>query len=166
MNDAEVQALKQWVYNRSAWIDKAIPALDNLMHKVTFVANGEVYQETLIRDEYYVSIPEKKPRKEGYVFVGWVDENGNLIDQTAQIFSDVTFTAKFVRDSKATHATDIAFHKASDIKKYNVNAHLYYTDRVFPSIAAKARSTAIRSGGAVRRTCPAPKASSLNPARR
>ena len=122
----EIDKLKDWIKRRSEWIDSNIHNLDYLMHRIKFVYDGEVYEEYFSRDGMAINIPERKPVKEGHVFLGWLDDEGNLIDSGTRTCSDMVCTPKFISDEEATHAEDIAFKLAGDVRKYNANAHQYY----------------------------------------
>ena len=122
----DVDALKDWIQRRTAWIDENLGSLDHLIHRVKYVADGEVYLDTFARDGGGAAHPNKLPKKEGYVFLGWMDENGLIIKEDTPIYRDMILTPKYVSDEEATHVEDIAFRVAGDIKIYNVNAH-YYT---------------------------------------
>ena len=46
------------------------------MHRVKFVADGEVLRAIFVKDDTYIPGMEDHPAKAGQVFVGWVDEQG------------------------------------------------------------------------------------------
>jgi uncharacterized repeat protein (TIGR02543 family) len=122
---AEVDELKQWIKDRLDWIDANFSELDNAAHTVTFMADGEVMEVRYISDGGRMDTDAKAPEKEGYVFLGWEDEDGELAGNTVNIRKDTVFTAKYLSDEEATHATDIAMHKSSDVVLYNPNVSRY-----------------------------------------
>ena len=52
-----------------------------------------------MEEESYITKPED-PVKEGYVFLGWVDADGNEFDFNAAITSDVTVVANWKAEKK------------------------------------------------------------------
>ncbi|MBQ9425713.1 MAG: CotH kinase family protein [Erysipelotrichaceae bacterium] len=113
--DASVAELKQWIRNRIDWVDANISSLDDLVHRVTFMADGKVYAYDFMEASDYIDGKEPYPEIEGQTFLGWMDEEGNIIDSQINITKDMTITAKYVSDDSMTHVTDIAFNKASDV---------------------------------------------------
>ena len=85
-----------------------VKKIEKEMPTVTFNNEGE---ETKVKVNYFneVSIP-KKPVRDGYIFIGWYDSNGNKVDGTDEkpvtiigdITEDTTYTAKWVRHSVVT----------------------------------------------------------------
>nr|MCR4805280.1 CotH kinase family protein [Clostridia bacterium] len=120
-----VDALKTWIKNRMIWVDDNFSLLDNMVHKVTFLVDGEVYRTAFIEDGGYINSNEAYPKKDGYYFLGWSDEDGKIIDDRLEVKKDLTIMAKYVSDSEVTHGRDIAFSKDNDVVKYNVHIYTY-----------------------------------------
>ena len=125
-----IDVLKAWTRDRIAWLDAHMGStsddgfdpIDSAVARVTFVADGDT-----VRREYYpkgaycsLSGPSGpgaggfKPSKEGYVFVGWLDEEGNLMSGGENIEEDRIFTASFVADGEATTAEEIIFRSEQE----------------------------------------------------
>ena len=113
--DEAVEELKTWIRNRIDWVDANLYTLDDLVHRVTFMAAGEVFAYDFMEPNDYVNGKEDYPEKEGYTFMGWMDEDGNIVDSQITVTRDMTLTAKYVPEDSLTHATDIAFSKSSDV---------------------------------------------------
>ena len=120
-----IEALKEWIRKRLAWFDENLSMIDTMVHKVTFMVDDEVYFNDFKVESDYIDGSEPFPEKEGYVFIGWMDEEGNIIDSAQYITEDRVITAKYLSDDEATHGTDIAFRKDNDIVKYNVHIYVY-----------------------------------------
>ena len=120
-----VEKLKKWIIDRSEWVSENIDTIEGMIHKVTFMVDGEVYRTDFMSEEEYIDGSEPYPEKEGYVFVGWFDENGIKIDSQTYITQDRTIKAKYLSDEEATHGQDIAFNKNSDVIPYNVHVTRY-----------------------------------------
>ncbi len=113
----EIQKLKKWINQRLLWMDDNLSSIDNLIYKIQFTFDGEV------RDTYFAEggvpawyIPDV-PEKEGYVFIGWFDENGKEYDKSLPVTEDMTFTAKMIDEKEATKGQDIVLGKTCDFQK-------------------------------------------------
>ena len=122
--------VKTYIRARVAWLDNHIlgsrsqsyPGIDGVSHRVTYVADGHI-----IRREYYgtygsceVYTPDGVnenvfiPAKEGYVFIGWKDENGAKVTSPQDIYTDLTFYADFVSEEEAIEAEKIVFRSEEE----------------------------------------------------
>lgn len=64
------------------------------VYQVTLAIDGEVYKTVEVRkNTEYGSI--ERPEKEGYTFLGWYDENNNLLEETTKITDDIVYYAKW-----------------------------------------------------------------------
>ena len=64
------------------------------VYQVTLAIDGEVYKTVEVRkNTEYGSI--ERPEKEGYTFLGWYDENNNLLEETTKITDDTVYYAKW-----------------------------------------------------------------------
>ena len=113
-----IQKQKEWIKDRVAWMDEEITggALGSAVVKVCYMED-----ETCIRREYYqkgamieLYVPGSDehgflPEKEGYVFAGWIAEDGNTASSREEAACNRVFTATFVTEDEATHAEDIVF---------------------------------------------------------
>ena len=120
-----VEELKTWIKDRIAWVDANIDTVYDLVHTVTFKVDNEVYMYAFKDTGMELEEAEVIPEKEGYVFVGWFDEDGNIIDRHLRIDKDRVMTAKFVTYEEATKVEDIAFRLGGDIKILNPHTSLY-----------------------------------------
>ncbi len=114
----EIEKLKQWIRDRIDWFDENLDEMDNLVHKATYIVDGEVYCYDFLTNTDYLKAKSPIPEKEGYTFLGWMEEDGSMVEDGRYLPEDATFTAKFVPDDSMTHGADIAFSKASDIVKF------------------------------------------------
>ena len=116
---ANVETLKAWIQDRIKWIDANIDTLDNAVHKITYIVDGEKYRTDFMTTNSIVYGNERHPEFEDRTFLHWLDEDGNIIDSPTYIQSDRTFTAEYVSDDEITHGADIAFVKYSDVTLFN-----------------------------------------------
>ena len=121
----EVEKLKTWIRERIDWVDENFDLLDDMVHKVTFIVDGEKYASDYLALDECLTGNEKYPEKSGYTFLGWADEDGNIIDSVTYFTEDITLTAEYIADSEVSHAVDIALRKDSDIIGYNAFFSVY-----------------------------------------
>ena len=115
----EVEALKTWIRDRITWVDAHFDELDTMVHKVTYMVDGEVWRTDFLPESEPVDGSETHPEPADRTFVAWLDEQGSEIHSEIKITEDRVFTAKFVNDSEITHGKDIAFVKNSDVIHFN-----------------------------------------------
>ena len=135
-NDAEdlttyddyIEHLREWIVTRLNWVDENIGMIDSMIHKVTFMADGEVYRNDFVAVDEEEDITGLRPEKEGYVFIGWTDDAGNLAEDYFEVERDMTLTATYISNEEAVHGKDIAFRKNSDVRKHNVHIFMYQID--------------------------------------
>ena len=123
--DKAISELKDWIRNRINWVNENINQLDELVHQVTFIADGKVYAYDYLEKNETVNGREPHPKKEGYTFVGWENEQGDLIEEDIPVTRNMTLTARYVGDDTLSHATDIAFSRASDVVRISPMAKTY-----------------------------------------
>ena len=120
-----IDELKTWIKERLQWFDENIDSIDDLVHTVTFKVGKEVYMYAFKDTGMELEEANICPEKEGYVFLGWKDENGNTIDRHMRVYDDTVLTASFVSLKKATKGQDIAFRSAGDITKISPHTSSY-----------------------------------------
>lgn len=113
----EIGLLKKWINKRIAWMDENISSIENMVHRVQFVSGDEVFTNTFVEDGQRLIMPAGEPAKDGYIFLGWVDESGRPADPEAKVTDDLVYFADLIPESEAKKAEDIAFQKSSDIQK-------------------------------------------------
>ena len=110
-----INRLKTWINARIKWMDANLGVIDNFVLRVQFVSDGKLFQSYYPHPGSAVYMDPGNPEKEGYVFLGWFDENGHEYDRMEDVTEDKTFTAKFIPECEATPAQDISFRKCSDV---------------------------------------------------
>ena len=130
----EIDLFKEWLRKRIDWVDENLSVIDDMVHRVTFVADGESYMYMVSTE--YIDGTEPHPEKDGYRFVGWMDEEGNLIEDKIYVRKDMVVKAKYIPESEVTRGEELSLLRTSDVVKYNPNIYTYaikYT--VFPEDA-------------------------------
>lgn len=120
-----VEELKDWMKARIQWMNENFDQVNDLVHKVTFMVDGEVYDLQFIGFDCKLTGEEPYPDKDGHTFLGWMDEDGNIIDSARYVEKDMVTTAKYAPDDEITHIQDIAFSKDNDVVAYNVHVYTY-----------------------------------------
>ena len=94
---------------RIDWIDAHLDDLNDCISRIEFVVDGRVDRRyyTDRRGDTYINM--YKPEKEGYIFLGWLDEEGETVDYIEDYSHDRTFTASFVSKEDAIKAEEITF---------------------------------------------------------
>ena len=110
----EIDQLREWIKARSAAVDKSVSKLNDDLHIVTFVVNGEVvYEETVMDGDYLTKIPDA-PDKDGYYFNGWADKKGKIYDYECEIKTDLELTPQYIKDSDIAEPTGLYFKYYED----------------------------------------------------
>ncbi|MBP5225395.1 MAG: CotH kinase family protein, partial [Lachnospiraceae bacterium] len=124
-----VDKLKDWIKRRVAWMDENIHTVPDLVHKVRYVVDDTLWNAQLVDIDQEDETVRKSPSKEGCVFLGWADEDGQIVEAPFYPERDMTLTAQFVSNEEATHGEDIVFKKASDVTRpgYFRNYTIQYT---------------------------------------
>lgn len=104
-----IKELKAWIRNRISYFDEILPELKNLVYQVQFLVDGGIYQTDFLTNFEYLGLNVKQPEKDGYTFMGWEDENGDLVNLDDAPEKDRTLTARFAPDDQVTHAKKIVF---------------------------------------------------------
>lgn len=64
------------------------------VYQVTLAIDGEAYKTMEVRKNTEFGDIER-PEKEGYTFLGWYDENNNLLEENTKITDDIVYYAKW-----------------------------------------------------------------------
>ena len=97
---------------------KAYASWEVLSFKISYTADGETtVKEALYGSDISATAPED-PKKDGYVFAGWFDENGkNLFDYSTVPANDIEFTAKWLRNGNVVYLVDGKTYEAYEVKE-------------------------------------------------
>ena len=98
--------LKTWINTRSAWIDANLSKLDTLIHRLRYFVDGKLYASHFT-EHSWITGAYNYPEKNDMVFIGWTDENGNMIDTDEECSTDLDLFAKYIPEEEATHGKDI-----------------------------------------------------------
>lgn len=84
---------------------------------IKYIVDSEEYsvKSAAYGSDIILTVPED-PAKEGYVFAGWFDGNGNnLYSYTTVPASDVTFTAKWLKNGNVVYMVDDKTYEAYEV---------------------------------------------------
>ncbi|MDO4414398.1 MAG: CotH kinase family protein [Erysipelotrichaceae bacterium] len=113
-----VEELRTWIRNRIDWLDANIASIDQMVHSITYIIEGETAAKDYAEGDQEVLILPLEPEKEGYIFTGWVDQDGNKMEFSVSTDHDLILTAQFIEESEAPQATDILFSKNQDVIQF------------------------------------------------
>ena len=99
--------LKAWIINRVDWMEDNLDELDNRVHLVIAMDGDTEIKREFIEDGWGVLTMFTPPEKEGYLFLGWTDQDGSKVDKNTLCERDMVITANYVAEKDATKATDI-----------------------------------------------------------
>ena len=120
-----VEHLKNWIISRTAWVDAHLSEIEDLVHIVTFMVDDEIYAVDYISKNEQITGKEEYPKKEGWTFLGWADEEGNIITSDISVRRDMVLTAQYVPDSELTHGEDIAFSRNCEVVEYRAYISIF-----------------------------------------
>ncbi len=110
-----VDNMKQWITDRVAWMDAHIGEIDDLVHKIRYIVDDELWDSELVEHNQEAKLVRQRPEKDGFVFLGWADEDGQPVESEFRPARDTILTAQYISEDEAILAQDIVFRKASDI---------------------------------------------------
>ena len=90
-------------------VDDHFDELNDMIHSVKCVVDGNVFSKNFYSIHDYVFLDT--PQKEGRIFVGWLDEKGNVIEEVEDLSYDRVFTASFINKKDASKADEIYFER-------------------------------------------------------
>lgn len=124
----KVENLRTWITNRLAWLDANIGTIDEMVHTVTYYVEGEEAAKDYFETTETLFILPLEPAKEGCIFMGWEDQDGNPVEFDISGDHDIQLYAKFIDESEAVQANDIVFAKPYDAVRYNPEQNVYMLD--------------------------------------
>ena len=114
-----IDELRKWIIARVAWMDSHLSELDNFSHKIVLKDDPDDMHPQVfyaVDDRFFVEEAEE-PDKPGKVFLGWYVEDKNDPNYGESIYSisnidrDITATARYVDEKKASKTKEIYFLK-------------------------------------------------------
>lgn len=122
----------------------------NYSYKVKWQVQDEIIQEDIFIDNQPLTLPERIPTIDGYIFTGWYDNEGKNANEYTYCIGDVTFTAHYeetmekiivVNDTLVFSGPDASWQRAgvTDNMGYeltftpsNPEVATYYDTHIFP----------------------------------
>ncbi|MCR5096756.1 MAG: CotH kinase family protein [Erysipelotrichaceae bacterium] len=105
----EIIDFKKRIAYRINWVDDHFDELNDMIHSVKCVVDGNVFSKNFYSIHDYAFLDT--PQKEGCIFVGWLDEKGNVIEEVEDLSYDRVFTASFINKKDASKADEIYFER-------------------------------------------------------
>ncbi len=112
---------------KAIWIKK-----DKKMFTITFNSEDEeTIGKIVIEDNYITKLP-KTPKKEGYVFVGWVNENNEIIQIGSYIKENITVKELWREKNKTTNKITFNTDGGNNIEELLVESNKNITLPIEP----------------------------------
>jgi len=114
--DELVEQIRKWIDVRREWVNDNLDALDQVFFQVTFMVDGEVYTSDIVRGSTNILINDmpEAPEKEGYVFIGWQEEESGEPILGYFINADTVFVAEYEDRDQVTEPKEILFEMNED----------------------------------------------------
>ena len=101
--DDEMINLYDWVDEKGTPIDFSQPfKKDTTIYSnatfnyyIYFQANGQNYDTKIVEEGKPIVQPERIPTIDGFIFTGWKDSDGNLLDENTVCSKDTTYIAQY-----------------------------------------------------------------------
>lgn len=107
-----VERLRAWIIGRRDWFEDNLDELDNYICTYEFKedADDETVTHRYSRRGFdYNTSSVDDPVREGYIFLGWFDEDGKQPDFSGEVDEDKTYIARWISKEDAVKADDIRF---------------------------------------------------------
>lgn len=112
---------------KAVWIKK-----DKKMFTITFNSEDEeTIGKIVIEDNYITKLP-KTPKKEGYVFVGWINENNEIIQFGSYIKENITVKELWREKNKTTNKITFNTDGGNNIEELLVESNKNITLPIEP----------------------------------
>ncbi|MBR6119856.1 MAG: CotH kinase family protein [Oscillospiraceae bacterium] len=92
--DTEVRDLKDFIRSQREWMGGNLDDLSKVYYRIRFLVDGTEFSSCKLRVGQSLNTLPEAPEKEGYVFLGWMDENGEIVE-TAYGQKDISLSAKY-----------------------------------------------------------------------
>lgn len=105
----EIEQLRAWINKRIGYVDAAVEELKIEDHVVKFVIDGKTVKTVTVHGFLSERDFPEEPKKTGFVFSGWIDEDYNDYIPGSRVTKDLTLTASFIDENDIVHAKDLFF---------------------------------------------------------
>lgn len=97
---------------------KAYASWEVMSFSISFTVDGVTTAKSALFGSDIAKIAPADPEKEGYVFAGWFDKDGNNLYSYSTVPSkDVEFTAKWLRNGNVVYLVDKKTYEAYEVKE-------------------------------------------------
>ena len=123
--EQEIKDLKERIAYRIAWVDQNLASIGSMIVRIDFMVDEKLAFHRYLRKADDAYVPMYEPEKEGYIFLGWLDEEGNPVEE-GNADRDRVYTADFVSKEDAIKVDEIIF---SNRNVYTVLSNASYRTR-------------------------------------
>lgn len=107
-----VTDLRNFLDARRAWINGNMDKLYGVYYSATFKGEGKEDVTQYYEGGTYIDptrILKDEFQRDGYVFLGWMDEEGDLVDDSIELTGNRVFTAKYISEEEAILPSGLYF---------------------------------------------------------
>ena len=132
--DKEFEDLRKIIEYRREWFNANIDDVGRVFFKVSFKVDDEIVKEEEIRGNEMIEIPgDIKPKKDGYLFKGWVKEGTSEDINSIVVLSDITFVPSYVKASDIKEKVAMYFSTYEDwvpleYETYSIHSITFYPE--------------------------------------
>ena len=134
--DRAVEALRNWIELRRAWIDKNIEMVGRVHFNAAFMADGEVVDTVKVRGGSAAIFAPDAPDKKGYIFKEWVESGSGESNITFKVNEDVTFNAVYIKESEVVKPKGVYFSQTEDWTASDDEYYFTLLMKILPEDAA------------------------------
>ena len=131
-----VEKLRSWIENRRQWINEHLDEVGDAHITISFEADSQVVEERSVRANYYESDPPDAPKKDGYLFLRWVNkETGEEVGEE-ELMKDTVYVAKYLEESERDPKA--VFFARNEVWVDSIMEHVYSFDNWYGTIHEEA----------------------------
>ncbi|MCR4856408.1 MAG: CotH kinase family protein [Erysipelotrichaceae bacterium] len=106
-----IEDLRSWIIRRREWINGHIDEIGDVFVRITLKNDGLEDRVLKVKKADLLNGRLGAPYKDGFVFIGWYDEEGDRFDENGWVSQDLTLYARYIDEADAIKAEDVLFMK-------------------------------------------------------
>lgn len=102
--------LKTWIQKRVTWMDENLASVNEFSRKVKIQEDGQPDIVYYLKDGSELS-ELKTPARDGFVFQGWMKEDGSIVPSKTSVTSDMILSPKWLSIADASKYEEVIFRQ-------------------------------------------------------
>ena len=141
--EQEIEQLRLWIERRFDWVEENIDELSPATVTVKFMVNGKVVAELQGKEGYPLENIPEAPKKKGYVYLGWISDDGDVIDSYTEVYYDMVVTPYYIKESEVvkpeklylnTYEVYVPYFSSDDEEYYYIDYTVSPSDAVYSKL--------------------------------